>query len=226
MNILLITANLGAFDKQIKNHISPILKPGINLAFVEFTDTNFPPRHNALHSRMQAKIPKMLAWEYFPEYDYYIWIDGSVQIINSNFIQNMVNFCAGYEIALIPHKDRKKIRDELEFVTELMRGGSAYLLKRYENELMQEQVNLYTQDKDFIDEKLFVGTVFCYSKELIKSKPEFFKEWYYHCARYSVQDQLSLPYILHKHKIKVKEIDPQQVEGQVEWLGDLRNRIA
>ena len=50
MNILLITANLGAFDKQIKNHISPILKPGINLAFVEFTDTNFPPRHNALHS--------------------------------------------------------------------------------------------------------------------------------------------------------------------------------
>ena len=175
---------------------------------------------------MQAKIPKMLAWEYFPEYDYYIWIDGSVQIINSNFIQNMVNFCAGYEIALIPHKDRKKIRDELEFVTELMRGGSAYLLKRYENELMQEQVNLYTQDKDFIDEKLFVGTVFCYSKELIKSKPEFFKEWYYHCARYSVQDQLSLPYILHKHKIKVKEIDPQQVEGQVEWLGDLRNRIA
>ena len=227
MKILLISANLGSFDTTTINHKPQILDPAMQLAYVDFTNLNFPPRFNSLHPRLQAKIPKMLAWEYFPDYDYYVWIDGAVQIESSDFIKILISSIHDSDIVLLRHPEmRKSIREELDYMHALMKAGSEYLLKRYENELMQEQYNLYSKDINFKDENLFACTFFMYSNKMVENKSEFFREWYYHCARYSVQDQLSLPFLLYKHNIDVKILNAEDFDGKTAWLGHQRNRVA
>lgn len=95
-----------------------------------------------------------------------------------------------------------------------MANGNRYLLNRYSNEPMKEQVNLYLSDKNFKDEKLFSCGIFCYSSKLIKKHPNFLREWYYECARWSVQDQLSLPWLLSKHEVNYACIDEDIYKNQ------------
>jgi hypothetical protein len=168
----------------------------------------------------------MLAWEYFGDFDKYVWIDGSVLVTSPDTLQTMLDLSEHSDLCLPPHPERNSVQSELDYVLSLMKAGSEYLNKRYQNEAMKEQVDLYMKDTSFVDERLFACTYFVYTRELVQKKPDFFRDWFYHCARYSVQDQLSLPYLAHKHSIDVKFMDPEKMKDKVHWMGHKRTRIA
>lgn len=199
MRICLTTANLASIDGTTKKMPQQYLPESWILDVFQYDDNNFPPRMNALSPRLQAKIPRMLGYELHPGYDCYVWIDGSIILKDQNTIKYLVEGLGSNEMFLFRYPKRNSITEESRYVTDQISAGNEYLKKRYGNEPLLEEIGLYLSDKSFIDNKLFAAGCFVYNKSIIKKA--FLSDWFYHNCRYSILDQLSLPYLLHKHTI-------------------------
>ena len=170
----------------------------------ESTDTARPA---AMHPRLCAKMPKMLAWEQNPGYDYYIWADAYFSILDPTAIERLVDYCqdAGGDAWFCEHSCRTSVRAEAQICIDNVKKGDSHCTSRYGGEKMQEQFDNYTKDKSWKDEFLLELGMFVYSGRLVENKNyNVMKEWFYHNCIWSVQDQLSLPYLLHKFKVDYK----------------------
>lgn len=169
-----------------------------------YTDENFPSREKCMLPRLKGKIPKFLQYKY-EESDYYIWIDSKFKIVSTNFVEWMVKNLGDSDIALFPHPYRSSIKSELDYMLSEMRtepdDTSGYLLSRYKGEGMVEQIEKYLKDSNFIDDKLFACGMFIYRRDLITNHPNFFIDWMIENVTQSIQDQLSMPYLLYKHGV-------------------------
>jgi hypothetical protein len=202
MNVLVTTASFGGVLRstwvdQISNKY--------NIIFNRIDDTTETRREKSMMPRLRGKIPKMVVWETHPNYDYYVWIDSSFSLLRNDAIENMVDYCLGWDACFFSHPARTSVKQELDFVTNLIRDDNQYLIDRYSGEKMIEQVNSYFNDLNWHDNLLFACGIFIYSKSLVENKEyNLMKEWFYHNCLWSVQDQLSLPYLLHKFKINYR----------------------
>ena len=166
-----------------------------------YNDNNYPLRDKSLHPRLKGKIPKMLDWMHDTIADYYIWIDAPFEIVSHDFIQNTLKAIGDNDMCLCKHSKRSSIKAEFEYVKNYM--SDVYLNSRYSGENMDTQINLYLEDKSFIDNNLFEMGFFIYSKKLVENKNyNLMTDWFFHNCLYSIQDQLSIPYLLHKHDVK------------------------
>lgn len=191
-NVLTIEAPLG-----YKDYI-------IDLAF--YNNINTHSRAYSLHPRMKGKLPKMMEWHDNPDYDYYIWMDSKFSILEG-FIENMLQYenDDNADLILFKHPERSSMREEMDFMSEKMREGSTYLNERYKGEIMEEQMDLYLSDENFVDDKLFYCGCFLYSKKLVENREyNVMTDWLLNCVMYCTQDQLWLPYLLKKHKVNYK----------------------
>lgn len=198
MRIKLITANFGSNSKMIIRNSKELKKYNVDVVF--YNDSNSYKRNLSMRPRLRAKIPKMLEWDLNEDYDYYIWVDSKFTLLDG-IIEKLLEGIKDKDLCLFRHPSRSSIKDEAEIIVKLMKDGNTYFTKRYRDEPMIEQVNRYLSDKDFVDDKLFSCGVFMYSKELVKNKEyNLMKEWFLHNVMYSIQDQLSMPYLLSKFK--------------------------
>lgn len=200
-NVHIVTANFGTID--IKSLIVPKqIVDNINITSTSYNDFNvLNNRQNSIHPRLKGKIPKMLEWINV-EADYYIWLDAPFEIVSEYFVQNTLNSLGDNDICLCKHNCRTTIKDEFNFVDSSMKNGDEYIISRYAGEDIEEQVEVYLNDNTFVDNNLFEMGYFVYSKKLIENRDyNLMTDWFFHNCYYSVQDQLSLPYLLHKHKI-------------------------
>lgn len=167
-----------------------------------FSEHNLPPR---LPPRLQAKIPKMFAWQLLPGYNYYLWLDGNIALNSPNTVKHFQEQIDGHDIVVIRHHRRPNIRQEVRYLRKGLREQSNYLVARYNNEYWKEQYELIEKDEDFVDDLLVIGGIFMY-----RNTPQvqaMLKEWWYHNTRYNIQDQISFPYVLKKSGIKIKILD-------------------
>lgn len=202
--ILLITA---AFGEKIRELVIEPSLSNNDFSFFKvcYNNDNTYSRVNSLHPRLKAKIPKMMAWLEHPGYDYYIWVDSMFTILDGFVEYMMESINEDYDLFLFAHTKRSTIKDELAYLNVQINSGVKYIVDRYGGELIKEQVELYLADKTFIDNFLFAGGCFMYSNRLVQNKNyNMMTDWLLHNTLYSVQDQLSLPYLLHKHQIKYK----------------------
>lgn len=198
--IAVVSASLGGFDKT-QNHVPQSL-PYDNFYF---TDENLPPRPKAMTPRLQAKIPKFFGWQLVPGYDYYLWLDGTFTLALPDSLKFFYDNCQGYDITILRHNRRPDVRQEWRYLRKGLRQQSRYLLGRYEGEWNLEQYEAITADPDFKDDLLLNGGVFMY-----KNTPkvqEAMKEWWYLTTRYTVFDQMALPYALKKFDLKMNILD-------------------
>jgi len=202
--VLLITA---AFGENIKELIikSPLSNDDYSFYIAGYNDSNTHSRANSLHPRLKGKIPKMVGWQDAPGFDYYIWVDSTFTILDG-FVENIMEFVnEDYDLFLFAHTKRNSIKDELDYINLKLSQGVKYVVERYGGELINEQVALYLSDKTFIDNSLFAGGCFMYSNRLVQNKDyNMMTDWLLHNTLYSIQDQLSLPYLLHKHQVNYK----------------------
>lgn len=195
--IALISADLGGLRTNLTSrYVRQELPPGWSLDLFFFDDANFPPRAS-LSPRLQAKIPKMLGYELAPGYDFYIWIDSSFILSDSGAVAWFVDSCRDHDLVAFRHPQRSSISQELAYILAEEQEGNQYLLSRYRNEPIEEQVRLYLSNPAFRDDSLFALGAFVYRKELL-ARPErnLLPLWYYHNSRYSIQDQISFPYLV------------------------------
>jgi hypothetical protein len=170
--------------------------------YIHLNNNNFPSRKNSLHPRLKGKIPKMLAWELFPNYDYYIWMDGCFTFTKEDSTSWFVNQLNGADAAFFQHPYRTDLESELDLVVSEIKEENSYLIERYEGEDMESQVNNYLKDENYNSNVLIAAGAFIYSSKIVENKEyNVMKEWFYHNCIWSVQDQLSLPYLLHKFNI-------------------------
>lgn len=179
------------------------------IVFNRIDDAIESPRKKAMSPRLRGKIPKMIVWEDHPGYDYYIWMDAGFSISDASAIERMVDQCLnGVDACFFRHSSRHSVKQELDFVTSLLTMGNQYLVDRYEGERMTEQVESYSKDPSWIDNVLFECGTFIYSKDIVaNTEHNVMKEWFYHNCIWSVQDQLSLPYLLHKFGVRYKLLE-------------------
>lgn len=204
MRTAIITANTGNFDKPVE-----YVKQSVDYDFYRFTDENFPPRHCAMTPRLQARIPKMFGWQMVPGYDYYLWVDASYSLQHPDSVKWFIEQCEGVDIAVLKHPMRNTIQEEADYlkkrlVEEKKRLKEHYVTSRYENELIDEQLEVIKADKEYIDNCLFASTALIYRNN--EKMQGMMKDWWYHTSRFHSVDQLSLPYVIFKAKCAVRII--------------------
>jgi hypothetical protein len=178
------------------------------IVFNRIDDDVESPRIKAMSPRLRGKIPKMIVWEDHPGYDYYIWMDSSFSLLKTDAIEKMIDYCIGWDACFFKHPARTSVKQELDFVVELMRNDNQYLIERYSGEKMTEQVSSYMKDPTWQDNLLLACGIFIYSKSIIENKEyNLMKEWFYQNCLWSVQDQLSLPYLIHKFKTNFRLLE-------------------
>lgn len=168
------------------------------------TAEDHPSRERAMHPRLAGKIPKMLAWDTHPGYDHYLWLDSCFSLTRPDAVAWFLDHLGDHEAAFFRHRSRTSIREELDFVLTEMEAGNEYLLDRYRGEDMDRQVATYLGDPTFHDDRLIEAGAFVYSARLVSdARSNAMREWFHHNCRWSVQDQLSLPYVLHQFDVDV-----------------------
>jgi hypothetical protein len=211
MKIRIISADFNNRYASNKIKLPPQKVSSFEIETFIYTDNNYYSRQKALSPRLKSKVPKMLDWM-TNDADYYIWMD-SYYNITSNEIYKLVDYVSEHEICLSLHPCRTSVAKELEFMTREMKHvePDPYLLERYEGEAIEDQVANYLEDKTFIDNSLYCLGFFIYKKSLVKSTNNLMLDWFFHNCYWSIQDQLSMPYLLHKHKITPNIFDFQSI---------------
>lgn len=200
MKIRIISADFGNAQAKQTIYLPEQEYSKFTIETFMYTDSIYFSREKSLSPRLKGKIPKILDW-LKNDADYYIWMD-SYYTITSSRVHNLVKYADGYGICLNKHYARSTIKDEANFVIQEMLSGNNYLLERYSGEPIQEQVTSYLSDSSFIDNSLYALGFFIYTKTFIQNYANLMQDWFFHNCYWSVQDQLSLPYLLHKYKVK------------------------
>jgi hypothetical protein len=179
---------------------------------IAFTDQDLPAKYKgwdskftqvhadslrAEESRMKAKFIKVCSSndEWLSgclEADYLIWIDGSIKIKNTKFVEMMVKACGDNMVAFLPHPDRNCIYKEYDACIEAGR-----IKTDEEKQLAIDQLIRYKKDRFMPEMGLLAGTVFIRNMNHPRIK-EFNRLWWEEIINGSHRDQLSLPYVLWK----------------------------
>ena len=172
-----------------------VKSPSIEVTTAYYNDWNTPSRHLAMHPRLKSKIPKMLEWR-FVDSDWYVWIDSSLKLNNkfSDLPAQILKLAGDNPLVLFKHTAAESIRDEAKRVLHSMANNHEYLIKRYSGEPILEQVIHYHGDPDFVDNQLFATGFFAYHR---RAAP-MLQEWFNHTVTWSLQCQISFPYVLQK----------------------------
>ncbi len=156
--------------------------------------------------RMDAKWLKMSACHLFPDRQWSIYIDSSVRVKEPHLMLQRCHYALGgthgvqgvnpgVSIALFEHPEDPQRSLEAEAVFSMT-------MPKYAGEPCVEQVAHYRQAGFLADDpsyRLYAGGCIarCHTVQIAL----FEKAWFDECVHWSVQDQLSLPYVLRQLSI-------------------------
>lgn len=142
------------------------------------------------HPRLVAKIPKMTPWR-FTDCDAAVWVDASFQIHNG-FSEWVREHLEREEFLVWKHPEsRDCIRQEMELC-----GGWA----KYAAWPMREQVESYFAEG--FPEHYGLWACGVVGWRFTDTAREFGQTWLQEQYRWTIQDQIALPYLLWKHRRK------------------------
>jgi O-antigen biosynthesis protein len=165
--------------------------------------------------RLAAKYVKVFPPNELPGRAISIWIDASIRVTDS---QKMAEACVkaleGHDVALFQHPERNDIYTEVTVST---------VMPKYQAmaAAMASQAVAYRSEGLPADHGLFAGGVLARRNTLARMR--FEDEWWHEITTRSVQDQISLPYVLWKCDVK-----PGIIPGNVyrtefhRWTGPTR----
>lgn len=203
MKLAVISANMGGLDE-----VEPHVPQSVEHDYFLFNDKNFPPRKRSMTPRLQAKIPKFFGWQMVPGYDFYLWIDGNLNLTDSDSIKwllDSINADNGVDIVVLKHPKRNTIKWEARYIERGLKQQSIYLTRRYENEDLEGQMKEMLADPDFVDDMLVNAGIFIYRNT--PAVHQMMKEWWYLTSRYTIMDQCAFSYVLKKSGIRIKILE-------------------
>jgi hypothetical protein len=211
-SIAIITAVTGDYDHEIQ-HDALDHRSDIHRYF--FTDGQSSrrgwrrvelPANAGLDNRRLSKLPKLNphAYDFLREYEYVIWIDGDMGVLNSKFPEQIISYLS-YGLLLSPHFDNRHCAY----------GEATIRPPKYANEPLDKQVAFYRSEGFPENFGLFEAGVQVRrmnSHGLI----EFERLWLEQNMTFSYQDQISLPYSLWKTGLQYSAL-PKSFR-EYEWI--------
>jgi hypothetical protein len=195
------TAVFGNYDNV------PPVNPEWNCDFVCFTDNPSIVSHGwqVVMVQLNGESPaqanrryKMLPHKFFPNYERSLYVDGNVKIVTDptplfcKYLDNGV-------IAIPKHQDRNCAYAEARLCIE---GG------RVNKEITEQQMSRYAAD-GFPEKFEMTENGIIFRRHHDKNVMAMMDSWWEEYCNGGRRDQLSLPYLIWKHKIDVLEV----VEG-------------
>lgn len=192
-NTVVCTAVVGGFDYQTSSKFID----GVD--YIYFTDGKSPfpilPKWKEvvlgdenLDNRRRAKRPKIFphSIDILNNYKYLIWIDGDMEIINENFVPEILSYLKN-GFVMSPHFDGRKCAY----------GEASIRPEKYAKEPFEEQINLYKSEGFPENYGLYECGVS--ARDMTNEEVKNFGEvWYHQNMIFSCQDQVSAPYCLWK----------------------------
>ena len=150
---------------------------------------NIQFEEDGLTNPMKNRYVKMHPDKLFPDYDYSLYIDGSIRICTD--VTEYINRISNYGVSFYDHNLRDCVYDEIM--------ACIALEKADKNELLQHKDYLISSG---MPEKY--GLVACgiiarqHNNEMCK---KLMNEWWYEYSYHVKRDQLCLPLVLYKNKV-------------------------
>jgi hypothetical protein len=157
--------------------------------------------------RMRSRLLKAMSHramrELGAEYDFTIWNDASIRVLRSTFVERFVDAASASGMALVRHPERDCIYDEVEAS---LRPGTAH---KYARGRIREQVEHYRAEGYPAHNGLLAcGTI---ARDMRNDDVRRIDEaWWEEIRRWSVHDQLSLPYVLWRLGLEAGVVEMNQ----------------
>lgn len=133
----------------------------------------------------------------FPEYDYSVWIDTNVFIINNGFETILETFISkDTELASMEHPGRECIFEEIKACKKLGKDSKKNL----------ETIKKYLKKEDFPKELGLFETNVLFRKHNSDNIIKLDNLWWSNIEQYSKRDQLSFTYVLWKEGINCEKL--------------------
>ena len=171
------------------------------------------------YTRLVAKIPKMLFYELIPNtYDYYIWLDSKFTIQEhwADYMLWLIDRHQDYDIITSKHCERNSVVEEVQYMLRFRSALEWNLPQKYNMAKIAKQYADYRKNTWFVDNELYELTMIVYSKSIMEKK-RFCEEWYAHNCYYSIQDQVSFPFLVQKYKLRVCSIHQRVFDMPFTW---------
>lgn len=154
-------------------------------------DDRYSPRRN-------AKLPKVLPQLLLPDYDYYVWIDGNIELLVSprELCQKFL-ISTGADIAAFPHRLRRCVYSEAREVLRLSLDH---------RQLVRAQVRRYRSDGYGQNLGLIEMGFILRRNNAVSNRLAL--TWFEQICRYSSRDQLSFPVALARSEARFQPITP------------------
>lgn len=166
----------------------------------------------SMHPRMRAKFFKLMPHKLFrpswlninsffkdrlPFYDYTIWVDGSVQIRSSSFVEELLQSIGYYGMAMFIHPDRNCIYEEVLYCRKML---------KYQYLPLDNQVSYY-RSKGYPEYSGLMAAGIIVRDMRRKKLKTIDNKWWQENLRWSYQDQISLPFVLWKNRYGYDKIN-------------------
>lgn len=174
---------------------------------VKYKQTNRPKKEDD-HTRLVAKIPKMMFYKVVPhKYDYYVWLDSKFTIHEHwlEYLLWLINKYLQYDLITSKHSVRFSVQEETKDMLKGLKAGYPSLWTKYYAADLAFQLHKYQQADGFVDDRLNELTMIVYSSRML-GKTQFGEEWYAHNCHFTIQDQLSFPFLCKKHNVNVASV--------------------
>lgn len=202
MKVVICSANIGGIDE-----IHPPVKQLEPYELHYFTDQYLPFPLPNLNNRLKGKYFKTQAHR-FINADIFIWIDGSVEIIDGHFVKWIQMQLSDAEIIAELHHERNNVYDELLCIINGIKSGKGYLMTRYANEPLKQEMDFYREQSMPSSFPLYKCSFFAW--KVNDRTKEFFNQWWDMILKFSNFDQTAFSYVSWKLKVPVKPIDPSE----------------
>ena len=137
------------------------------------------------------------------EADIYIWIDGKIQVLCYDFIQQCIDALQNNDLAIMKHLYRKCIYEEVDHIIHCISKGNEYLAARYEPNRIKSQVEFYRKRGYPKNNGLNdCCIIICRNTQTIN---QLFDEWWDACE-HGLFDQIAIQYLAWKYKVKIQPI--------------------
>lgn len=149
------------------------------------------PRYD-LHPRIKAKYFRTFSHSVseLKSYDIIIWIDGSIKIINPDFVEFMIKDISENEMCFFKHHTRNCAYEEANICKQYV---TKYLSEPLHEQILEYSIEGFPKNNGLIE----TG---CFAKLINSRTNKVMEEWFMENIKYSYQDQVSLPYVLWKNK--------------------------
>jgi hypothetical protein len=219
-NVLLYTSIFGPYDEL--NEV-----PAQTIAYDArcYTDQDFKSvTWQVARRELEVDQDTMLTSRYYKinpvitDYEFCVYLDGSFQIASPDFLEFMLDNLTGNQIAFFKHPWRDCIYDEAEV---------CMTKPKYNHKDIRAQMEEYVNDR--MPRHYGLWACGCFAFRNNQSVSSFRNLWWQELSTASTMDQISLPYLVRRHRFEkaVKTIDKDIYDNEyLTYVGHMTEYVA